>query len=136
MFDLIGFSEDLYQHHTGIGDAEAMRDLRFTMGQLLKDLNGEFLNSNRFDIPRNTPKKLQTMMNKAKKDLIQSITYRQYYAKKSLSDEVPVSGSKEDFANNGNQLQNSVEEQLRQIQSMLPEGIKYSSWAEVYDPND
>ena len=135
MFYKIGYSDDVLQYHMSNGSSESMRDLKFVMGEFQKDLNGTRGVGNLI-IPNNVPTNLKVLMNRAKNDLMQSLILRQNAAKKSLGDSVSTSGSKEDMINKSNQLKNSAEEQLRQIQSKLPEGIKYHSWQEVYDPND
>ena len=135
MFYKIGFSDDVLQYHMSNGDSESMRDLKFVMGQFQKDLKVEFLTDS-FKIPENIPQNIKFLMQKAKNDLMQSLILRESAAKKLLGDSVSNSESADEMIDKSNQLKDSVEEQLRQIQELLPEGIKYSTWAEVYDPND
>ena len=117
MFYKIGYSDDALQYHLGNGDAESMRDLNFLMNKFSNDLD-----SGQYSINSNIPDNIRDIMLNAKKNLQKSFMLRKNvnYSEIQQSDD----------------LQYQVIQQLIEIQSMLPEGVKYYSYDGIYDAND
>ena len=117
MFYKIGYSDDVLQYHMNSGDYDAISDLKFVMNKFASDVD-----SGQYSIATNIPDNIRNIMLSARNNLQKSFMLRK-------------NGNRSEFYQS-NQLENEVVQQLIQIQSMLPEGVKYRSWRGIYDPND
>ena len=117
MFYKIGYSDDVVQYHMSSGEPDAMSDLKFVMNKFSSDVQ-----SGQYSVNSNIPDNIRNIMLSARENLKKSFELR----KNGNRGEIQQS----------NQLENEVIQQLIQIQSMLPEGVKYRSYQGIYDPND
>lgn len=117
MFYKIGYSDDVLQYHMSNGSAESMRDLKYVMTKFENDIK-----DGHYAVDYSIPDDIKKMMYSAKNKLQKSFALRKNgnYSEIQQSDD----------------LENEVIQQLIQIQSMLPEGVKYWSYQGIYDPDD